>query len=379
MGKYKVQCTKYEVKKSFFKGVLMDRIKKLRKILLAKDLDSLLITNSVNRNYLSGFTGSTATVLLTQRSALFLTDSRYTEQAEKELDGGLGLKTVNSSKEYYRMLLETVKKDGVKMFGVEAKNMTLAQYELLKKNLPGVKFSQESGLVEELREIKDEEELGRIRKAAEIAESAFKKTLKKLKPGVLELELAAELEYNMRLAGAEGAAFPTIVASGERGAMPHGVASGKKIANGELIVIDFGAVYKGYCSDLTRTVGLGIINGLKRRQYKVVYEAQQNALSSIRSGVNLSVPDKKARNYLKKSGMDKHFTHGLGHGIGRDVHENPSISNTTKGVFKAGMTVTVEPGVYYKGDFGIRIENDVIVNDKGCEILGDDQRSLVVL
>ncbi|MFH1074664.1 MAG: Xaa-Pro peptidase family protein [Candidatus Firestonebacteria bacterium] len=357
----------------------MERIKKLREILSRKKIDGLLVTDPVNRNYLSAFTGSTATILLTQKTALFVTDSRYTEQAKKELSSGFELREVKSSKEYYRAFLEAVKKDGVKTLGVEAKHITLFRYEVLKKHLPKVRIYPELALIEDLREVKGSEEIEKIRKAVEIAETAFKKSLKKLKPDILETEFAAELEYNMKLFGAEGQAFPTIVASGERGAMPHGAASKKKIKNKELIVIDFGAVYKGYCSDLTRTVGLGIINELKRKQYKVVYEAQQKAVSSIKSGVILSVPDKKARNYLKNNGMDKYFTHELGHGIGLCVHESPVIGSKIKGIFKAGMVVTVEPGVYYNGSHGIRIENDVIVNDQGCEILGDDQRRLVIL
>ncbi|OGF46440.1 MAG: hypothetical protein A2231_12760 [Candidatus Firestonebacteria bacterium RIFOXYA2_FULL_40_8] len=357
----------------------MNRVNKLREVLMKKKLDGFLITSTINRNYISGFTGSTAAIMLTQKNALFVTDSRYTEQAKKELGRGFEIKEIKSSKEYYQAFLEVINKDNVKTLGVEAKHLTISQYEVLKKNLLKIKISLESSLVENLRETKDEDEVICIKKAVEIAETAFNKTLKKIKPGVRETEVAADLEYNMRLLGSEGQAFPTIVASGERGAMPHGLASTKKINRGELIVIDFGAVCKGYCSDLTRTVGLGIINGLKRKQYKVVYEAQQMAVSSIRSGVSLSVPDKKARNYLKKNGMEKHFTHGLGHGLGRNVHENPSIGSKIKGIFKAGMVVTVEPGVYYAGSHGIRIENDVIVNDKGCELLGADQRRLVVL
>ncbi|MEI6846125.1 MAG: Xaa-Pro peptidase family protein [Candidatus Firestonebacteria bacterium] len=357
----------------------MERLAKVREILARKKLDGLFIAAPVNRNYLSGFTGSTATLLLTQKTALFVTDARYTLQAGKEVGPNFKIIEIKTSKEYFRAFRDAVKTDRVKTLGVEAGEITLTRYEALKKHLPGVKFSPESGLIEVLRETKSGEELARIRKAVEIAEAAFKKTLKKLKPGVLESEIAAELEYNMKLGGAEGIAFPTIVASGERGALPHGTASGKEIKAGELIVIDFGAVYQGYCSDLTRTVGLGIINQPKIKQYKVVYEAQQKAVSSIKSGVNLSVPDKKARNYLQKNGMEKYFTHGLGHGLGLQVHENPSISRKTKGIFKAGMVVTVEPGVYYNGSHGIRIENDVIVNDKGCELLGADQRKLLVL
>ena len=357
----------------------MQRIDRLREILLRKKLDSLLITSPINRNYISGFTGSTAAILLTQKTALFVTDSRYTVQAKQELDRSFEIKVIKSSKEYYQAFRDLVKKDGVKTLGIEAKNLTVSQYEVLKKNLPALKLLTESGLIEGLREVKDIEEQEIIKKAVEIAESAFKKTLKRLKPGITELELAAELEYNMKLGGAEGVSFDTIVASAERGAMPHGRASTKKIGNKELIVIDFGALYRGYCSDLTRTVGLGIIDEPKKKQYKVVYDAQQKAVSSIRSGVSLSVPDKKARNYLKNNGMDKYFTHGLGHGLGREVHESPSIGSKIKGILKAGMVVTVEPGVYYNGSHGIRIENDVIVNDKGCEILGDDQRRLLVL
>ena len=357
----------------------MGRLAELRKKLLHKKLDALLVTKPVNRNYLSGFTGSTAFLVVTLRSALFVTDSRYTEQAKKEINGEFELVEIKSTKEYYKTIVDIVKKDKVNVLAIESRNLVFSQYETLKKYLPKKEISGQTGLIEELREIKTEEELAYIRKAVDIAEIAFEKTLKKIKPGISENEIAAELEYNMRLSGAEGPSFPTIVASGKRGALPHGVASEKKVNKGELIVLDFGAVYKGYCSDLTRTVGLGIINKLFKNRYKVVYGAQQKAISSIKSGVILSVPDKKARIYLQKHSMEKYFTHGLGHGIGMEIHENPSINSKIKGILKTNMVITIEPGVYFNGGSGIRIENDIIVNDKGCEILGKDQQRLVVL
>jgi Xaa-Pro aminopeptidase len=356
----------------------MERIDQLREVLTRKKIGGVFISNPTNRNYLSGFTGSTAVLFVTQKSAIFLTDARYLEQAKREVRG-FELREVKTAADYYKIISNAVRQSEVKVVGVEAKTMLLSQYESIKKHLPAVKIVREKGLVEELREIKTEEECERIRTAVKVAERAFDKTLPGIKPGISEMEVAALLEYNMRVLGAEGNAFPTIVASGKRGSMPHGVASEKKLQKGELIVIDFGAIYKGYCSDLTRTIGLGIISRLNRDCYRVVYEAQQKAISSIKSGVSLSVPDKKARNYLKKNKMDKYFSHGLGHGIGMDIHENPSISNKTKGYFKTGMVITVEPGVYYTGNFGIRIENDVIVKKNGCEILGADQRKLLVL
>lgn len=357
----------------------MERVAKLREILLRKKLDALLVTNPVNRNYLSGFTGSTAFLVITQRSAIFVTDSRYTEQAKKEIGAEYKIIVIESTKEYYRSIADLAKKDRVKSLAIESRHLVLSQYETLKKYLPGREILGQAGLVEELREIKTAGELENIKKAVDIAETAFQKTLKRIKPGVSEVEVAAELEHNMRLLGSEGPSFSTIVASGERGAMPHGVATEKKLNKGELIVIDFGAIYKGYCSDLTRTIGLGIIGRLIRNRYKVVYEAQQKAISSIGSGVILSVPDKKARNILKKHGIEKYFTHGLGHGLGMEVHETPSISSKTKGFFKAGMVVTIEPGVYFNGETGIRIENDIIVNNKGYDVLGKDQQKLLVL
>lgn len=357
----------------------MTRIAELRKILLRKKLDALLVTGSANRNYLSGFTGSTAFLVVSLKSALFVTDSRYIEQAGKEISPEFELAQVKSAKEYNGAIADLVKKDKVRVMAVEAGNLVVSQFETLKKYLPKKELRPQTGLVEGLREIKTKEELEKIRKAVDIAEKAFQITVKRIRPGISENEVAAELEYNMRLLGSERAAFPTIVASGKRGALPHGVATDKKLNKGELIVLDFGAVYKGYCSDLTRTIGLGIIVRQFKNHYKMVYEAQQKAISSISSGVLLSFPDKKARNYLKKHRLAEFFTHGLGHGLGMEVHERPSINNVAKGFFQAGMVVTVEPGVYLKGQYGIRIENDIIVKEKGCEVLGKGQQKLVIL
>ncbi len=353
----------------------MDRFNKLRKRLAKEKLDAILLSKIVNIQYLTGFTGDIASLIITGSAAYFITDSIYITQARDEVKGC----KIIESKGMVKAIANVVAQEKIKRLGYEASMMLHKDLGLYKKVLKGVELSGTTGVVEEIRMIKDVEEIALIKKATEIAEFALYKTLNFFHDGISEKDIAIELEYRLKKGGAEAIAFPTIIASGYRGALPHGAASEKPIKKGELVVIDFGCVYKGYCSDLTRTVSLGIIDRRLKASYKVVYEAQQAALSEIACGVKLSAIDKKARNLLKKHKVDRNFTHGIGHGLGREVHEMPRVSFKSDTTAKPGMVFTVEPGIYFPGDYGIRIENIAVVTENGFEMLGKDQKELTVI
>lgn len=348
---------------------------KIQEELDKKKLDGFLITNPVNRNYLTGFTGSAGYLLITREKIYFITDRRYIEQAKLEVHG---FKIIITS-DYFKKICEIIINEKIKKLGYEYNNMLVSQYEFFKEKIKKIKLIGIKSFIEDLRIIKTEEEISLIKRAVKIAESAYKKTLFRIKEGISEKDVACELEYNIRKLGADGVSFPTIIASGKRGSLPHGVSTDKKLKKGELIVIDFGVKDRGYCSDLTRTVGLGIIQKSYKEKYKVVYHSQQEAISFVKSGVKLSDIDKKARNYLKKYRLHKYFTHSLGHGIGKEVHEGPKISYKSSGFVKEGMVFTIEPGIYIPCKFGIRIENIIIVKKGSIEVLGEDQNKLVIL
>ncbi|MFH1824769.1 MAG: Xaa-Pro peptidase family protein [Candidatus Firestonebacteria bacterium] len=351
------------------------RIKELQEKLEKKKLDGFIITNPINRNYLTGFTGSTGYLLIAKEKGYFITDSRYMEQAKLEVPGYEVIITSN----YFKKICEIIINKKIKRLGYEYNSILFSQYEFLKERLEKIKWRGIKNFIEDLRMIKTDEEIDLIKKAVKIAELSYEKTQGRIKEGISEKDIACELEYNMKKLGADGVSFSTIVASGNRGALPHGISSDKKLKKGELIIIDFGVSYKGYCSDLTKTIGLGIIQKSYKEAYRVVYNAQQEAISFIKSGVKLSNLDKAARNYLKKHKLHKYFIHSLGHGIGKEVHEGPKVSHKSTGFVKEGMVFTVEPGIYISGKFGIRIENIIVVKKDSIEVLGKDQSKLVVL
>ena len=353
----------------------MDKFIKLRKLMEKACVDALLITKEINVTYLTGFLGQSSWLVVTGTKVFFITNSIYITQAKEEVKGC----TLVEATQYIQSVVNVLKQEKVTSVGFEPSQMLYKEYEEFNKALKGITFGPVQGAVEEIRKYKSEEEAAIIKKAVEISEFALYKTMNFIYEGISEKDLAIELEYRMKKGGADGIAFPTIVASGFRGALPHGSASAKPIKKGELIVIDFGCVYKGYCSDLTRTVGLGIIPPRLKSAYKVVYEAQQSAIKDIKSGAKLALIDKKARNTLKTKNLDKYFTHSTGHGIGMEVHEAPRLSMKSKECAGPGMVFTIEPGVYFPGEYGIRIENIAVVTENGCEILGKDQKQLVII
>lgn len=339
------------------------------------NIDGFLITSPINRRYVTGFTGTAGTALITATDARFITDFRYTEQAEAQVEG---FQVVEHKKLMIDEIRNQVKETKVKRLGFEKDFVTYGQYETYQKHLE-VELIPISGLIEEIRIIKTEEELDVMKKAAKIADDAFLHIQKYIKPGVKEIEIANELEFFMRRQGATSSSFDTIVASGWRSALPHGVASTKEIASGELVTLDYGALYNGYCSDITRTVAVGEIDDQLKEIYDIVLEANKRGVQEIKPGMTGKEADAVTRDYITEKGYGKNFGHSTGHGLGLEVHEAPTLSSRSKQVLKPGMVVTVEPGIYIPGVGGCRIEDDIVITESGNERLTFATKELIYL
>lgn len=353
----------------------MKRLEQLRQYLKEEGLDGLFVTNPYNRRYMTNFTGSAGYVLITETEALFLTDFRYIEQAEREAEGYTIVQHKASVPEEVK---DQVRRLGIKKLGFEAEHMTMAQYSEYQKVLD-CELVPTKQVIETFRQVKDEDEIEKIKKAAEIADQAFEHILTLVKPGVREIELANELEYFMRKQGASESSFDTIVASGVRSSLPHGVASTKKIQEGELITFDFGALYDGYCSDITRTVALGKVSDELRQIYDIVLEAQKRGVAQIKAGLTGKESDAITRDYIVEKGYDDYFGHSTGHGIGLEIHEGPSLSYLSNQVLKENMVVTVEPGIYLPKVGGCRIEDDIVITADGNECLTKAPKEFIQL
>jgi Xaa-Pro aminopeptidase len=340
--------------------------------------DALLVSHPANIRYLCGFSGSAGLLLVEQSKATLFTDSRYTFQARQEVsDAWVHI----AKKGIVRAVGEALrKKKGNPYVGYSASHLTVAQKEALSTAAGGeIRWLKDAAVVERLRAIKDKPELAVMRHAAELISEVFQRSLPSIKTGITELELAGELELSMKRLGASGPSFETIVASGPRSAWAHARPTSKKLGKSELIVLDQGAILRGYCSDMTRTVFLGRASRKVRTLYGAVLEAQQAAKAAIRPGVTAGEVDAAARGALKRHGFAKYFTHSTGHGLGLEVHEIPRLGHGEKFVLQEGMVVTVEPGVYLEGFGGIRIEDDVVVTAGGMAELTTSSRELIEL
>ncbi|OQA04615.1 MAG: putative peptidase [bacterium ADurb.Bin374] len=322
-------------------------------------LDAMLVTNLSNVRYLTGFTGSSGVLLLERKKSLFFTDFRYQEQSENEVGRSAEIVVFKTSSS--EAVLEYLGKSRVASLGVES-TMTLGTYEIFREKFNG-KLITTKGIIEGVRQVKGEEELKELRKAFSISDRSFKKLLRFIKPGKRETEIAARLEYIMRMEGSEGPSFATIIASGERSSCPHAHPTDRKIKAGEMVKIDFGAIWNGYHSDMTRTVFVGKADKKFREVYGIVLEAQKRAIAGIRPGVTGFDIDKLARDHIASNGYGDHFGHGLGHSLGLDIHEMPAFSLKCNDTIKAGMVLTVEPGIYLPGWGGVRIEDVYRVDD----------------
>jgi Xaa-Pro aminopeptidase len=342
----------------------------------SKGLDCVLITKKENYFYLSGFNGSSAVLLISQENAVLITDFRYKEQAQAQ---AAEYKIEISNNGLIKKLSEFLSAFDLVNVGFEDSQLSYKEYLDLTEKLSSCKLIPMGNIMQKLRIIKDEEEIGFIRKAMEIADKTFAHILGFIKPGVSEIELAAEMEYFMRKNGASGPSFDTIVASGQRSALPHGVASNKKLKIGDPITMDFGAIYNGYCSDMTRTVYLGEPDPLMKRIYRVTLEAQEEALESVKAGASGSEVDAVARNIISRYGFGSNFGHGLGHGVGLEVHEEPRLSVLSSNILEKGMVVTVEPGIYLDGIGGVRIEDMLVVNGDNPINLTQSTKEMIIL
>ena len=329
-------------------------------------VDGLLVTTSANVRYLTGFTGSNGWLLLSGERAAFLTDPRYEEQAADQLDG---IAVVVSSRGLHDALAQAVQGRDLGRLGLEPDHVTVALKEKLEAAVEA-EWVSVAAPVETQRRSKDSEEIEAIRAALAVSEAALKEVVNAMAPERAEIEVAADLERACRRRGAEGMAFDTIVASGRRSALPHGVASARRIQAGEPVMIDMGCKLDGYCSDLTRVVWCGGAPDPRWLEvHDLVDRARAAALATVGPGVAAVDVDAAARAVIDDAGYVDAFTHGTGHGVGLEIHEAPKVSSRSADQLEAGMVFTVEPGVYLKGEFGIRIEDLVWVTDDGCERL----------
>lgn len=333
------------------------RIDKIREGLKEEDVSGIVVSNIKNVRYISGFTGEEGMAVITENNAYLIVDGRFTEQAEKESK----IEVVDFGKNFVKTIGQLLEKDNVKKCAFEGNHMTYSEASHMIDTINTVEWKPLKDLLEKVRMIKDKSEIIEIKKALKIALDTFEFVKPQIVAGVSEMEIKNEIEYQMKKRGASGPSFDTIVASGKRSSLPHGVASKKIIENGDAVVIDMGAVYNGYCSDITRTVFVGEPTKEQQRVYDLVEKAQKFAIEAIEAGVTCKEVNEVAVNEFKKNAMDQYFVHALGHGVGLDVHERPFIAERSSDTFKPGMVVTVEPGLYLPEQFGVRIEDMVMV------------------
>lgn len=357
------------------------------KIIKKNNLQGIILTDGYNIHYLTGYKGHTGVALLMGEDRFIFTDSRYTEQAQLEassfriIDIGID----GYSKTIRKLLAEkqgdTIEEHNRFMLGFENKSISYNQYKAFADIFGDMaEFVELNDQINKLRMIKTPEEIELIAAAEAIGDKAFEHIINTMEVGMTEKEVALELEYAMKSLGADGLSFDTIVASGKNSSMPHAVPTDKVIEDGDFVTMDFGCIYKGYCSDMTRTVHMGDEMTEKQLEvYTVVLNAQKEALKAIKPGMVCSDIDKIARDYIADAGYGEYFGHGLGHGVGLYIHEEPRFSRTCDVVLESGMVLSVEPGIYLPGEFGVRIEDLIVVTDDGYENLASSPKVLILM
>lgn len=355
--------------------MLINRRAKLERFFASYNIDALLFTSLPNIRYLSGFSGSEGAFVLTRDGSWLLCDSRYTAQARAEVLVG-EVRQFSEKQDAVRDLLTEL---NVSRLGFEASHTTVEAFMDLSGKLQGCEMVPVGSKLDQIRSSKDQKEIDRLGTVALLASNALCEITKIIRPGVSEAYIARELEFEMRRQGADGRAFDFIVASGERGAMPHGRASEKLIRAGELVTIDYGAVMDGYHSDETVTVAVGKPDQRSREIYSVVQEAHDRALAAVKPGMACRDLDSVARDYIRECGFGDYFGHGLGHGVGLEIHEKPTVSPRSDVCIEEGMVFTIEPGVYIPGFGGVRIEDTVVATVDGCRLLTQVSKELMIL
>jgi len=358
------------------KNQIEKRLTELRRKLSQKGLDAALITKRENYIYMSNFSGTFANLIITHDKAILVTDFRYVQQAKEEAPS---FDIIQYQGNLMITLNDLVLSNNIKVLGFEEDFMTFKAYDELAKNLEVNEFVPLAGVVESLRLIKDSGEIEVIKESVRVADEAFSHVLKYIKPGVSEMEIAAEIEYYFKRQGAKGPSFDTIVASGVRSSLPHGVASDKIIEYGDVVTMDFGAIYKEYCSDMTRTVFVGQPKEELKKIYDIVLKAQMAGIDGALSNLTGKEIDSIARNIISDAGYGENFGHGLGHGVGIEVHEEPRLSYKSILKMKNKMVVTVEPGIYVSGLGGVRIEDMIVINDDKPLVLTQSTKDMIVL
>ncbi len=352
------------------------RIENLRKILLKGE--AILITDDTNRCYFSGMHSSAGHLLITQNSAYLLIDFRYFEKAKKTVTSA----EVVLCEKLFPQLLEILCKENITTVLTESRNITAYALQTINKNLLEIEVvasDEVSDKIRTLRSIKSESEIKSIKKAQILTDKTFEYILNRIKSGVSEKEIMLDMEFFIRKSGSEGVSFDFIVVSGKNSSLPHGVPTDKLIENGDFVTMDFGAVVDGYHSDMTRTVAIGEITEKQRLVYDTVLEAQKLALAAIKPDVKCSKIDKIARDFIEKEGFSGCFGHGLGHSVGLEIHENPACNTRDNTLLQTGMIMTVEPGIYIENEFGVRIEDMVVITENGCENLTKSPKELIII
>ena len=357
------------------------RLQRLQQGLRQRRFDTLLVNHPPNVRYLCGFTGSAGAMAVSQKGAIFFTDGRYIAQAKEQSQGARVVIARRPPLVAAAERLAKTHKDGTKthVLGIEAEHMSVASRTRLSATLPkSFRFKEAPPLVEQSRMTKDAEEIDLIRRAVLLGAGLFDTILETIRLGIRESDVAAEMEYAARRAGAEGMSFETIIAAGQRSALPHGRASNKPIGEG-FVVCDFGVILAGYCSDMTRTLYVGRPTADARLFYQAVWEAQQAGIEAVRPGATVGEVDRAARNTLEKAGLARYFTHSTGHGVGLEIHEAPRVAAAQPETLQPGMVITIEPGAYVPGRWGVRIEDMVVVTDSGCEVLTPTTKELITI
>jgi len=357
--------------------LIRTRIKKLTEELLRNNIKGLIVTKPENIYYLTGFSGE-GLALITDQKNYIITDFRYVEQAKNQTSG-LEIVETKRGASHFLIAYELINDLGLKSIGIESRSLSIKEFDELEAIFKNVTLIKTDGFVEELRIIKDADEIYFIKAAQQITDKAFEHILGYIKPEVSELDLVAELEYFMKKSGSKNTAFETILISGPKTSLPHGVPSERKLQQNDFVTIDFGARFNGYCSDMTRTVIIGKPSKEQLSIYNIVLDAQVRALEMIKPGLKGKEVDDVARKYISDHGYGKNFGHGLGHGVGLEIHEDPRLSPNSEKVLLPGMVVTVEPGIYIENFGGVRIEDMIVLTEKGYENLTHSEKHLICL
>ncbi len=355
--------------------MIENRIKNIQKFL--PEHSAVLITSESNCFYFSGFNKSEGMVLITPDRAVLFVDFRYIEAAR-----AFSTISVKLTDNFYKDIYNDLRNENIKTIFIESEDVTLSRKAVLENAFSGIEVSAQLNIdkvIHEMRAVKTESEISLVKSAQEITDRAFSYILTKIECGRTEREIALDLEFFMRKEGSEGIAFETIAVSGKNSSKPHGVPSDKKIKNGDFLTLDFGAVVSGYRSDMTRTVCIGNPTDRMLTVYNTVLKAQTEAIKAIKSGVVCKDIDKVARDIIDKAGFFGCFGHGLGHSVGIDIHENPSFNTRCEEITKPGMVITVEPGIYLENEFGVRIEDIIIVTENGCEDITKSDKKLIII